>query len=131
MITVTLQGVDRVTQNLQRLMQPKAHVLGEALYAEGNRIMGQSVQLVPVDTGLLRSTAHVERPVQEGPVVSVELSYGSHGTAPYAAIVEFTPDPPVHHPQGQFHYLQQPVFQATQGFTQRLAAAIQQGILTP
>src|SRR5262245_6638485 len=44
MITVVLQGVAAVTAHLQRLVQPRAHVLGEALYEEGNRIMGQSVQ---------------------------------------------------------------------------------------
>src|SRR5262245_29859556 len=130
MVTLTLQGVSQVTQNLQRLLQPKAHVLGEALYAEGNRIMGQSVQLVPVDTGLLRSTAHVDRPIQEGPIVSVELSYGSNGVAPYAWVQEW--DITLNHPHGgQSHFLQQPVFQATAGFTQRIAADIQQGIVTP
>ena len=77
-IHLDLNGIDTVNQNLQRLSRPQSHIIGDALYAEGNRIMGESVRLVPVLTGLLRSTAHVERPVQEGPVVTVELSYGSH-----------------------------------------------------
>jgi hypothetical protein len=134
MVSLDLKGVAQVTQNLQRLVQPKAHVLGDALHAEGMRIMQQSLPLVPIDTGRLRSSAAVDQPVQAGSVVSVELSYGNDGPlgpAPYAAIVHFTPDPPVHHPIGQAYFLQQPFFQATAGFTQRIAASIQQGILTP
>jgi len=126
-IHLDLNGIDTVNQNLQRLSRPQSHIIGDALYAEGNRIMGESVRLVPVLTGLLRSTAHVERPVQEGPVVTVELSYGSHGTAPYAAKIEF--DVTLNHPHGgQSHYLSQPLFQAEQGFTQRIAEAIRQGL---
>jgi hypothetical protein len=128
MISLELRGVDAVVQNLQRLAQPKPHVLGEALRDEGNRIMNESVRLVPVDTGLLRSTAAVEQPRQEGPIASVTLRYGGYGMAPYAAIVHN--DPTMKHPTGQSHYLQQPFFQATAGFTQRIVASIAQGLLT-
>jgi hypothetical protein len=124
MISLTLTGIAEVTQQLQRLVTAPLPAVGEALYEEGNRIMGQSVQLVPVDTGLLRSTAHVERPVTTGARVEVELSYGSEGTAPYAARIEF--DITLNHPHGgQAHYLQQPLFAATNGFAQRIAAALQ------
>jgi hypothetical protein len=130
MVTLELHGLDMVTRSLQRLAQPKPHVLGEALREEGNRIMNESVRLVPIDTGLLRSTAAVESPVQQGPVVSVTLRYGGYGMAPYAAIVEF--DVSMNHPHGgQAHFLQAPVHAATAGFTQRMAASIQQGLVTP
>jgi hypothetical protein len=125
MISVNLTGIAEVTQRLQRLGAAPMPALGEVLYEEGNRIMGQSVQLVPVDTGNLRSTSHVDRPTRAGTRVEVELSYGKHGDAPYAAVVHFTPDPPVHHPRGQSHYLQQPLFAATAGFVQRIALALQ------
>lgn len=124
MITMTLDGIAQVTQQLQRLIPAPMQPLGEALYEEGNRIMGQSVQLVPVDTGLLRSSAHVERPVTAGPRVEVELSYGSKGLVPYAAIVEF--DVTMNHPHGgQAHYLGAALFAATAGFTQRIATDLQ------
>jgi hypothetical protein len=123
MIRIDLQGVPAVLQNIQRLQRPQTHVLGDALQAEGNRIMNESVRLVPVDTGLLRSTAAVSRPEERGPVVEVELRYGSHGTAPYAAKIEF--DVTLNHPHGgQAHYLQMPLFQATAGFLERIAAPI-------
>jgi len=120
---IDLHGIPNVIQNLQRLQRPQTHVLGDALYAEGNRIMGQSVQLVPIDTGLLRSTSHVDRPQERGPEVSVELSYGGKGVAPYAAKIEF--DVTLNHPHGgQAHYLQAAVFAATAGFLERIAAPI-------
>lgn len=126
MITLTLTGIADVTQQLQRLVQAPLPAVGQALYAEGQGIMGQSVALVPVDTGLLRSTAHVARPITSGMSVTVELSYGSHGTAPYAAIVHY--DVTVFHPIGQSHYLQEPLFAATRGFAQRLAQDLQGAI---
>jgi hypothetical protein len=74
------------------------------------------------DTGLLRSTGHVEAPIQAGPVVSVSLGYGQ-GIAPYAALIEF--DVTLNHPHGgQAHYLQQPLFAATGGLLQRIATAL-------
>jgi hypothetical protein len=122
MITLTLDGLAEVTQHLQRLIPAPIPPLREALRTEGNQIIRVANTLVPIDTGLLRSTGHVEEPVQQGPVVSVRLGYGQ-GIAPYAAVVHW--DVTVNHPIGQSHYLQQPLFQATNGFAQRIAAALQ------
>ena len=127
MLTLTLTGIADVTQHLQRLVAAPLPATGEALYEEGNRIMGQSVQLVPIDTGSFGAQSHVERPVTTGVRVEVELSYGSKGLCHYAAIVHF--DSTMNHPHGgQAFYLQQPLFQATNGFAQRIAAALQ-GVL--
>ena len=83
MVTLSLTGIAQVTQHLQRLSTAPLPATGEALYEEGQRIMGQSVQLVPVDTGNLRSTSHVDRPVIAGSRAEVELSYGKFGDADY------------------------------------------------
>lgn len=108
-----------MVQRLQRLVTAPLQPLGEALFAEGHGIIVQSQELVPVDTGLLRSTARVERPLITRASVEVEVSFGAGGIAPYAAIVHF--DTEAFHPVGQSHYLQQPLFQATNGFAQRIA----------
>lgn len=123
MLQIDLQGLDQVQHRLQTVVRQMITAAPGALYEEGNRIMGVSVGLVPVDTGLLRSTAHVEQPMLDGQGVSVELSYGSHGTAEYAAIIEF--DTSMNHPNGgQSHFLSEPFFAATAGMAARLAAAI-------
>ena len=123
MITLTFTGMEAVTQRLQRLVTAPIPPLREALRTEGNQIIRVANTLVPVDTGLLRSTGHVETPIQEGTMVSVALGYGQ-GLAPYAARIEF--DVTLNHPHGgQAHFLQQPLFAATNGFAQRIAAAMQ------
>jgi hypothetical protein len=127
MIILTLTGIEAVTQQLQRLVTAPIPPLREALRTEGNQIIRVANTLVPVDTGLLRSTGHVETPTQEGTMVSVALGYGQ-GLAPYAARIEF--DVTLNHPHGgQSHYLQGALFPAAQGFTQRIAEAIR-GSLT-
>ena len=123
MITLTLDGIAQVTQHLQRLIPAPLPPLREALRTEGNQIIRVANTLVPVDTGLLRSTGHVEERTQAGPVMSVGLGYGQ-GIAEYAARIEF--DVTLNHPHGgQAHYFQRALFAATNGFAQRIAAALQ------
>lgn len=122
MISLNLTGIAEVSQHLQRLIPTPALPLREALRTEGNQIIRVANTLVPVDTGLLRSTGHVEQPVQQGSVVSVSLGYGQ-GLALYAAKIEF--DVTLNHPHGgQAHFFSQPLFAATAGFVQRIAAAL-------
>lgn len=126
-VTLTFEGSPQMAQRLQILTTQVAGATREALHDEGNRIMGESVRLVPIDTGNLRSTAHVERPVETGTVVEVELRYGGFGLAPYAVIVEL--DVTMNHPHGgQSHYLTQPFNAATGGMGTRLAQAIGTGL---
>ena len=128
MITLDLQGIDQMAQQLQRLIPAPLEPLYQALRHEGNQIVVQAQALVPVDTGLLRSTLGVdsgalEVPRRPGGVVEVTLRGGAHGTAPYAARIEF--DITLNHPHGgQAHFLQAPLFAATNGFAQRIADAI-------
>ena len=84
-IQLTINGITEVTQQLQRLVPAPIPPLREALRTEGNQIIRVANTLVPVDTGMLRSTGHVEEPTQAGPVVSVNLGYGQGALAPYAA----------------------------------------------
>lgn len=122
-ISLELQGLEQVTQNLQRLVQAPIPPLHAALRTEGNQIIRVANELVPVDTGLLRSTGAVETPVQEGSTASVTMRYGGHGLAPYAARIEF--DVSLNHPHGgQAHFLQGSMHAATAGLMQRLATAL-------
>ena len=119
MLTCEIHGIPQLMQRLHRLSTAVLQPLGDALYAEGNRIMGESVQRVPVDTGLLRSTAHVERPVMTGSTVEVALRYGSHGLADYAILIH--EDVTMNHPHGgEAKYLQTPLLAAATGMAARL-----------
>lgn len=123
MLQVDLQGLPALEQRLARLLAQTGPAVGAALYRAGNDIMGESVRLVPVDTTNLRTTANVTRPEQQGTMIAVQLSYGSHGEAPYAVYVEF--DTTVNHPNGgQAHYLSQPFFAAVATLAQQLAQSL-------
>jgi hypothetical protein len=119
-----LEGIEGLQQKLATMPAGVLAAAAQAIYEEATRIMAASQPLVPVDTGLLKSTGRVETESAPGPESVVKLSYGGNGLAPYAAVVHFRTD--VHHPVGQAFYLQQPFFEATQGMAERLAAAIRQ-----
>lgn len=122
MLQIDLQGLDQVQQRLQTVLRQMTAAAPGALVEEGQRIMDVSQGLVPVDTGLLKSTGQVQL-FDAYQATVVELSYGMDGTAPYAAIVEF--DTTMNHPNGgQALYLSEPFFAATAGMAERLAASI-------
>lgn len=122
MIQTDLQGIPAMQHKLAQIIALTPPAAGEGLYRAGNDIMGESVRLVPILTGLLRSTAHVTRPDQQGMTVVVQLSYGGHGTADYAVPVHFRTD--VNHPTGQAFYLQQPLYAALATIAQQLAQSL-------
>jgi hypothetical protein len=132
---IEITGISAIVQQLDRVVPLPLEPLYQALRQEGNQIITVAQTLVPVDTGLLRSTLGVdtgalEKPRVPGGVVEVTLRAGAHGTAPYAARIEF--DVTLNHPHGgQAHYLQQPLFAATAGFTQRMATVVQGALRTP
>jgi hypothetical protein len=132
---IEITGIAAIIQTLGRLVDVPVEPLYQALRQEGNQIIAVAQTLVPVDTGLLRSTLAVdsgalEAPRRPGGVVEVTLRGGAHGTAPYAARIEF--DVTLNHPHGgQAHFLQQPLFAATAGFAQRMATVVQGALRTP
>lgn len=124
MITIDLQGMAQVTQNLQRLVTVPQAPLEDALVHEAQAILDVSRQLCPVDTGALVSSGEVETPQHVGTLTEVTIRYGDHGRVPYAMVQEF--DVTFNHPHGgQAHFLQQPLFAATAGFAGRIAGALQ------
>ena len=79
-------GVAAMPHKLERLIAVPLEPLSQALRLKGHLIMQQAKALVPVDTGVLRSTGGVESGALETPrcpggVVEVTLRDGAHGTA--------------------------------------------------
>ena len=74
------------TKNLDETIAALAHwqtgmvkVTASALYGIAEEVMTSSKDIVPVDTGNLKSTGHVQPPKISGPIIEVTLGYG--GTA--------------------------------------------------
>lgn len=123
MLQIDIQGLDQVQDRLRTVLAQIGQAAPRALFEEGSRIMNLSHDLVPIDTGLLRSTGYVAQPVLDGQGATVELSYGARGMAPYAPIIEF--DTAMNHPRGgQALYLSEPFFAAPAHMLERLATAI-------
>jgi hypothetical protein len=65
-------------------------VLARELEKLANEIMAESKKLCPVDTGTLRSSGLVQKPVIEGNMISVTLGYGD-ASCGYAVYVHENP----------------------------------------
>jgi hypothetical protein len=121
MFTLELQGLPQLQAAFQRLAGQGQQALIQALQAEAERLLEESLPLVPIDTGLLVSTGMVE-----AQPAGADIRYGGHGLAPYALVVHERTD--THHPVGQHHYLSAPVLAATGDMAQRLAADMLPGL---
>jgi len=120
--TFRLKGTAEMKQNLKKLGVRAEHVLGQALYEEGERIMGESKLVVPVDTGTLKSSGHVTLPQKVGRFVRVVLSYGG-AAAPYAIYVHENLTAR-HKPPTRNKYLEEPFKKAWAGMAERIGRRI-------
>lgn len=120
-ITARLRGSRELRRALKRRGDRAPRALGRALFQEGERIMLVSKRLVPVDTGALRASGHVQLPVIRGKGASVTLGYGG-AAAPYAVFVHERPAR--HNPPTQWKYLETPFFAALPGMAGRLAKGL-------
>lgn len=102
-------GAEAMIAKLEAIAQKVPDNAARSLFQQGQVIMGASKRLVPVDTGALRSTGTVERPVIKRGDVSVTLAFGGPAE-PYAAAVHENLN--ARHPVGQAKYLEQPVLEA-------------------
>lgn len=115
-----LIGGKDFTKVLKNIEKGTPRKLADALLDEAQTVFEASQVLVPVDTGLLKSTGQVHDPeVTAGGNVEVEISYGSDAT-PYAVFVHERLD--VHHDAPtQAKFLEQPFEIAKSNLDRRLA----------
>ena len=116
-----VSGFRELKKALKAQGQRAEQSLAAALSAEGERIMAEAKRLCPVDTGTLRSTGHVQKPVIRRGSIEVTLGFGGPA-APYAVFVHENLN--VHHTVGQAKYLEKPLNDAARGFAERLAAEV-------
>jgi hypothetical protein len=92
--------------------------LADALYLEAELIMTDSKQnYVPVDSGMLRNSGTVMKPVISQKGVTVVLGYGGP-SADYAVVVhEYPPS----YGQGKNKYLSKPLNKAERGLISRVS----------
>ena len=120
-------GDRRTRLNLRKLERDTPQLVGKALFQQAERIMTEikTVPIVPVDTGVLRNTGHVQPPKNDGRGVSVTLGFGGPA-APYAAIQHERLD--YHHPVGQAKYLSEPLNRNLRTIKRAVGAAVRAAV---
>lgn len=116
--SLTFTGVGDLRAELERLGAEAPRIAAKILYREAEQIMTASKDQVPVDTGALRASGHVQPPVVQEARVTVLLGYGKE----YAIFVHEDLD--AHHATGNAKYLEKPALEAAKGLEGRLAAAL-------
>ena len=118
-----LKEFDKTLSKIEKRLTGK--VIEKHLFQEGEGIMAQSKQIVPVDLGTLRSSGHVQLPVRRGNQIIVTLGYGGPA-APYA--VKVHEDLQAFHKVGTAKYLSLPFKQAARGIPNRLATRLKKEV---
>jgi len=122
---VIVKGVDKTLARLARMNPRARQALKAALYMEGENIMGESKRQVPVDTGNLRTTGHVEPPKEASGIITVTLGYGGPA-APYAVYIH--EDLTKRHAVGKAKYLEDPANEAAKGLTERVGRRVREAV---
>lgn len=144
--TIEFKGLDEVTKKLRALAVSMGDAAGKALRAEGEIEMTEAKRRVPVDTGALRASGHVEGPsggtrslatfdagTKKGTFgagsgasdVSVRLVFGGPA-ADYAVPVHENME--AFHPTGQAKYLESVLLESAPHLAQRVAARIKRTV---
>ena len=123
---ITLTGKRELSAKMRAAVANAPNLLGRGLREEGETIMTRSKRLVPVDLGTLRASGFVDGPDLSGNTATVILGYGGAAQA-YALIQHERTD--YRHTSGQAKFLEQPVNEAANGFSARLARRIGRKIL--
>lgn len=122
--SVKISGLPQVKAALKKLGQKGPKVMGGALFREGEGIMGDSKEkFVPVVTGNLKSSGHVQLPKITSRGASVELGYGGSAAA-YALQVHENPNTgktAEGSQVGEWKYLETPYKQHLKNMDQRVA----------
>jgi len=122
---VTQRGLPQTVKALKKLGAKGPKVMGGALFREGEGIMGDSKEkFVPVVTGNLKSSGHVQLPKITATGARVELGYGGPAAA-YALGVHENPNTgktAEGSKVGEWKYLETPFKQHLTNMDKRIAA---------
>jgi hypothetical protein len=119
-------GLTQAITGLQKLERGQPEAVARGAYGWYEEVMTQSKKECPVDTGALKSTGHVEKPVISGSVVTIVGGYGGPAGSGTHVGIHSGRKPPeqvgyaehVHenlaanHPSGKAKFLEDPINEA-------------------
>lgn len=95
-----IEGLDKVIKNMNKLFITTPVAVSESLDKVANKVLAESIQLTPVETGTLRRAQKVTNKKVGIDEVSVEV----RADTDYAVYVHERLD--LHHPHGQAKFLE-------------------------
>ena len=125
---VYVDGLTSVISLGRRVVTGYTGNIKEALYAEAQAILATSREIVPFDRGALSSSGRVHDPFMVGKTTSVEITYGGAAGGDEMvnyAIIQHENEDFKHADDRQAYYLQEPMMDASEGLSARLAQRIQ------
>lgn len=119
---LTVMGVGAIQAKLAGLSAAVRPAILAALFEEGETIIKESKERVPVDTGALKNSGFVEPPAWVTPgLARITVGFGGPA-AEYAVIVH--EDFEAHHETGGPKYLESVILERAPGFGDRIAARV-------
>jgi hypothetical protein len=134
-VSVGFTNLGATIQKLQELAPKIDEAFAQELYLSAEEVMAEAKEKTPVDTGNLRASGHVQQPVIENGVISVELGFGGPAGAGnqggdtnpedvgYAEIVH--EDLAANHVVGQAKFLEEPLLAMQSEIQARLNQAVE------
>jgi len=117
-LSVEVKGLDKVVNNIKNLTGDIQQNLVGILYQEGEGLISEAKEEVPVDTGALRASGYVRWPEYQGNTVTVQVGFGG-AAAPYALIVHENLEAH-HNPPTKAKYLEDPFNRRATTLDQRI-----------
>jgi hypothetical protein len=118
-----VQGLDNLVRVMIQGGKKAPMMLGRALYEEASEIFHKSQNIVPIDTGVLRSSGQVHPPHYSSQEIVVEITYG--GAAKDYALIQHENESYKHASGKQARYLSDPVEDAIPSLDRNLADRIE------
>ena len=127
-VHVKLEGIPDACMRLKGARLVAGRAMARSLYKEAETIMAQSKQLVPVKTGVLRSSGHVQppKPARNHNYI-IDMGYGGPAV-PYAVVQHEA----LHfkHTHGEAKYLEKPTLQRSKGMSARVGKDVRAALFT-
>lgn len=129
---ITLTGLDKLNKIVQQGGDKALKAIEQGLYLEAQMAFNESQTLVPIDTGILRSSGHITSPKTTPESVEITIAYGGPANS-YAFIVHeriYAPSGKkvYHRPPTRAKYLEVPVKRRSRGMSKRLSLYIKRAL---
>jgi hypothetical protein len=130
--SIEITGLSKILRITDKGAEVAKQAIAQGLYLEAQMAFNESQTLVPIDTGILRTSGHITSPKVTPESVEITIAYGGPATD-YAYIVHeriYAPSGKkvYHKPPTRAKYLETPVKRRSKGMGKRLTTFVHRAI---